>query len=234
MSDQPEQKNQKLGSQLLKGLVPDLLLSVVAPLLIYHLISPHMSASQALLLSGLVPIVRVGIDLLRKHRLNPLGALSVLSIALKIIVTLIFNNAQLTLISDSFIIGVHGILMLGSLFASKPLLLWLLENTLQKHAANQPQIGNLLNEAPRSSWMVITAIWGCTFLLECVINSMLVFSLPVESFLGVSAIVRYGLLGVAFLVTFLFGWIRRRLRQKGSETFSGQVSQGAIRPPVPR
>ncbi|GHO95093.1 hypothetical protein KSF_051410 [Reticulibacter mediterranei] len=216
----------------MNAMLPDLIFSVVAPVFIYRLALPHMSAVFALVLAGLAPVVRTGMSLVSRHRLNPLGILSLLTIGLKIFIALVFNDARWVLLSVSLIIGVHGVLLLVSLLTPRPLLLWLIENTLSRTPSNQQQPRHLLTEIPRSSWVTVTLIWGSALLLECGINSVLVVTLPVEQFLVVSPIVRYSLLGGILLGTLLFAWIRRRHQQKALRIPANQFSHEVNHPPV--
>jgi intracellular septation protein A len=224
----------QIRRQIVNAMLPDLIFSVIAPVFIYRLAVPHMSAVLALLLAGLVPVVRTGMSFVSRHRLNPLGILSLLTIGLKIFIALVFNDTRWMLLSVSLIIGVHGVLLLVSLLTPRPLLQWLVENTLSRTPSNQQLLQRLLEEIPRSSWVGITIIWGCALLLECGINSLLVMTLPVEQFLIVSPVVRYSLLGGVLLITLLFAWIRRRRRQKTLSMSSSQLSRDVIQPPVSR
>jgi intracellular septation protein A len=224
----------KLRQQILTALLPDLLVSIVAPILIYRLIVPYMSAPMALLFAGIAPVISVGMGLLRHRRLTPLGLLSLLTIALKIFLALALNNTRWMLVSVSLITGAHGVLLLASLLTPRPLLLWLVENTLSRNPAGQQQLRRLLDEAPRSAWVWVTAVWGVALLVECGVNSMLAMTLSVELFLVVSPVVRYGLLGGVLLGTLLFGWIRRRRKQKLLEATSSQLPQEVMHPPLSR
>jgi intracellular septation protein A len=234
MSDHLNTSFHQLRRHLVTAMLPDLIFSVIAPLLIYRLAAPHMSAVQALLCAGLAPVVRVAMSLMSRQRLNPVGILALLTIGLEIFMALVLNDTRWVLLSASLIIGVHGALLLVSLLTPRPLLLWLIENMLPRTSSNQQLLRRLLAEIPRSSWARVTAIWGCALLLECGVNSVLAMTLPVEQFLVVSSIVRYGLLGGTLLGTLLFAWIRRKNRQKVLQMSSSQVSQDVVHPPVSR
>jgi intracellular septation protein A len=234
MSDQPGMDFSHLRRRILLALLPDLVLSVVAPIFIYRLAAPYMSAPQALLLAGIAPLIPVGMSLWRHRRLNPIGVLSLLTIAIKILMALVFNDTRWMLVSVSLITGVHGVLMLASLLTPRPLLLWLVENTLSGTPAGRPLLQRLLNEAPRLSWVWVTAAWGLALLLECGVNVMLVLTLSVDLFLVISPLVRYGLLGGVLLGTLLFGWIRRRRKQKKLEASASQLAHEVTQTPISR
>lgn len=216
MSDQLKPDLQPSGRQIIIVLLPDILVSIVSPILLYRLAAPHMPVTFALLLAGTPPIMRLLIGLLRYRRLNPLSILSLLTIALKIFIALVLKESRLLLVSGSLITGVHGVLCLVSLLTPRPLLLWFIEGMLAKAPATSGRqyIQHLLAEVPRSVFTILTAVWGIILLLEVVVNSLLVFTLTIEQFMVISPIVRYGLLGGMLPGTLLFARIRRARSKK--------------------
>ncbi len=61
MSSRPEVR----WSQLRTAMLPDLLISLVGPVLIYRVAVSSLPATEALLLAGVLPLIRVGIGLIR-------------------------------------------------------------------------------------------------------------------------------------------------------------------------
>src|SRR5947207_13020007 len=121
MSDHSRLDFNQLRRQLLVVLLPDLIFSVVGPILIYRLAAPYMPATSALLLAGVSPIIRIGFSLLSQRRLNLIGVLSLVTIAVKIFTALVFHDTRWMLARVSLITGVHGLPMLVSLFFRRPL-----------------------------------------------------------------------------------------------------------------
>src|SRR5579875_2035125 len=108
MSERPGPDTGKIRTGLLSGALPDIIYSVIGPLLIYRLVSPYLPDTYALLLAGVLPLIRIGIGLLRHRGLNLPGIFSLLTIALKIFIALVFRDSRLILVSDSLITGVIG------------------------------------------------------------------------------------------------------------------------------
>lgn len=235
MSDHPRPDFHQLRRQILVALLPDLILSIVGPVLIYRLAIAYMPAPSALLLASVSPIIRIGIGLLRR-RLNPLGVLSLLTIALKIFMALVLQDTRWMLVSVSLITGTHGLLMLASLLSKRPLLLWVVESVLANapEASDQQPLRRLLQAAPRSSWTVVTAVLGVALLLECGVNILLASTLSVELFLVISPVVRYSLLGGALIGMLLFAWMRRSRKQKALEETSSQLPHETTHPSASR
>jgi intracellular septation protein A len=202
--------------RILTAFLPDLFYALIGPLLIYRLASPHMSATAALLLAGIPPLARVLMRLLRYRRFNPLSILSLLTIALKILIALISRDPRLLLLSGSLITGVHGVIFLASLFTTRPLLLWIVESVVAKVPTDPDQqlLRRWLESVPRSSFAVITAVWGVALLLDAVLNALLASTLAIEQFMLISPIARYSLLGGTVLGTLLVVWIRRSRKWK--------------------
>jgi hypothetical protein len=218
MSDAPRPDMSRLRAALLPdmsrlraALLPDLIIAVVGPLLIYRWAAPYLPATEALLLSGILPIVRVVWGLVQRHRLNVIGAAALLTIAVKVLVVLLFTDARLVLVSDSLITAVYGILMLASLLTDTPLIVRVIESLLA--GANAVQYQSLLarwqQPAARAAFRVITAVWGAGLLLECGVRVILALNVSIEQFLVLSPIVRYGFLGALALWTFLYMRVRR-------------------------
>ncbi|MGH2478430.1 MAG: VC0807 family protein [Ktedonobacteraceae bacterium] len=203
-------------NRLRAALLPDLLLSIVGPFLIYRLAAPQMGALIALLLAGVLPLIRVGISFTRSHRLNMLGALSLLTIALQLFVTVVFKDARMLLVGNSLTTACYGILLLASLLTSKPLLMRLIESVLANHPSDQSQqIMSRWQEAgTRASFTIITAVWGIGSLLEFGVCLILAFTLSIDRFLVISPLIHYGFLGLLLIWAFLFGRLRRRQQAK--------------------
>ncbi|HEY7417620.1 MAG TPA: VC0807 family protein [Ktedonobacteraceae bacterium] len=219
MSEQPGPDIGKIRTGLLSGVLPDIIYSVVGPLLVYRLLSPHLPDSYALLLASALPLFRIGSGLLRHRGLNLLSIFSLLTIALKIFIALVFQDSRLILVSDSLITGVIGFLMLISLFSAKPLLLRIIESVLVNapSAQNQQVMKRLQETSVRSRFTLITVVWGIGLLLECGARLTLALTLSTGQFLMISPIVHYGLLGVLVIWLFLFISLQRRRQRKSLE-----------------
>jgi hypothetical protein len=220
MSSRPEVR----WSQLRTAMLPDLLISLVGPVLIYRVAVSSLPATEALLLAGVLPLIRVGIGLIRSHRLNLIGVLSLLTVALKTLLALVLKDTRLILVSDSLITAVYGILLLASLRTSSPLLMRLIESVLVNAPSTQSQPFQQRASQPgtRSVLTIVTAVWGIGLLLECGVQVLLALTLTVEQVLLISPIVRYGVLAILLLWAIFFA---RRRRSRRSSTPEGVSSK---------
>ncbi len=221
-------------SKLRMALLPDLIYSIAGPFLIYRLVVSYVPVTTALLLAGVLPFIRIGIGLLRRHRLNLLSAFSLLTIALKIFSALVFKDSRLVLVGDSLITGVFGALMLASLVTRTPLALRLLRSILANASSAQSQqlTWHRQEGDTRSFFTIVTVVVGSGLLLEFAVRLFLAFTLPVEQFLVISPIVRYGFLGLILLCLLLSVRQRRRRQKQKLERSPQQQAQEASHTPI--
>ncbi len=232
----PDQSGLSRGSQpttrqgLRASLLPDLIYTMIGPFVLYQLLSPHMPATYALLLAGVLPAARTVIGLVRSRRLNPLGVLSLLTIALNIFSGLVFKDARLQLLSSSLPEACIGLLTLASLLTPKPLLTRLTEylragaSPEQRERFKGPS-GFKERRGMRSFFKLLTAIWGVGLLLEFALHALLIYTLTIEQMMLIGPILSYGFLGgLILLTTLLFKRLRRNTSQKMLEEVSAERS----------
>jgi hypothetical protein len=107
----------------LQGLAIIAVFDIAGPLLTYILLrSAGLSAVLALVLSGIFPALGVGINLARRRRADSIGLLVLAGIVVGMIVGLVSGNARLVLVEGSVPTAVFGLLCLGSLWTSRPLI----------------------------------------------------------------------------------------------------------------
>lgn len=208
----PDYSASSASHPLRVALWTNLLFMTVFPIIIFHVASPYLSQVEALLLAAVPPVLRTLTGLLRSGRLNFLGVLALVSIGIKLIGGLAFQSTQVVLVSDSLITGVYGLLLLASLPLGKPLLLLLMQNmlTMTPSAQQEHLMKRWQTPGARSFFTLLTALLGAGLLLELVVRTLLVFTVPVDQFLVLSPLIRYGLFGVMALVAFGMAWQRRR------------------------
>jgi len=200
------------------SLLPMILYTAVLPYVIFRLASPHMSTVTALLLAAVPPAFVTVLGLVRQRRFNLLGSLALVGISVKLMSALFFRDVRLVLLSDSLMIGVYGLLMLGSLIVQKPLLLMLARNALAgAPPAERAQLEQRWLARGRSGFTFITALWGTGLLLAFLVNVGLVYSLTVAQFVLVGPLVHYSMFGLLIVVSQAYGFLRRRKKPETSK-----------------
>jgi len=178
----------------LRGMAPSILVNGVLTLLAYQvLVGRHLSSVTALMLTALIPAAWTVGSVARTRRVDALGALSLIFIALGLVASLISGNARFILIKESFLTGLFGLVFLGSFLLPRPLMFYFGRQFAT--GGDPPRIarweGLWQYESFRHGNRVMTAVWGIGFVLEAAARVALVFVLSVSVFLVVSPIVAY-------------------------------------------
>jgi hypothetical protein len=183
----------------LRRLAPNLIVAGVFPVLGYALLRPHVSSDAVGLAIVLVfPVAEIVVERLRHGRLEPVGMIALVGISLGLIGALVFNgDATLLKVRESIITGIFGGICLASLLASRPMMFYLGRTFA---TGGDPQRVAEFNEVwdlptvPRR-FRVVTAVWGVGLVGEAVFRTVLALSIPTQSFLVISQIVNWTVLG---------------------------------------
>src|SRR5579862_2691102 len=93
------------------------------PLVLYQVLRSHgASEVKALVISGIFPALGVLLTVVRHRRIDAIGALVLLGIAVGSILGLASGSARLVLIEGSVPTGIFGVVCLASLWSSRPLI----------------------------------------------------------------------------------------------------------------
>jgi hypothetical protein len=188
---------------LLQHVVPTLLVNGVAPFLVYTLLHAHMSQLHALMVTALVPLADGIVGLVRQRRINAFGALVFLSLVLSSLLVLVGGSPRLILVRESALSGLFGVLMLLSLFWPQPLVYYLARHFVAPSASAGWHTFQRAATSPRfrSFLRLLTVIWGLVTVLDAGLNTYLAFHLSVGTFLAVTPLARYGMMGGTFVWT---------------------------------
>ncbi|KAF0696451.1 Aste57867_12792 [Aphanomyces stellatus] len=161
-------------------------LNILAPLVIYSLLSSHMSDVSALLLSGIPPALDTFAYIYRERRVDIISGLSVTSIVLGAVVAAITNDARVLLVKDSlFTIG-FGVAFFVSITCAKEDLIWTYNRTFRGPDAKDDLDAKYQLPHVRSSSHFLCKVWGTGLLMEAVVRIVLIYSIPVSSMVYVS------------------------------------------------
>jgi hypothetical protein len=161
-----------------------LLLDVAIPLGAYYLMQ-HLGFSlmTSLVVSGLVPCVRVVWGAIRDRRIEGL-ALAVLTLTVvSIPVALIAGSPKLMLAKEAVGTGALGIWMIVSARISRPAMADGVRPFMAKSVGSSAAWDELVVDSARfrACLNAITMVWGVGFLVECVARVTLVCLLPVHA-----------------------------------------------------
>lgn len=210
----------------MRGLAPSILVNAGLTLAAYQvLVNQHVATVTALILCALIPAAWTVGSVARTRRVDALGVLSLIFIALGILASLIAGNAQFILIKESFLTGLFGLVFLGSFLLPRPLTF---SFGRQFATGGDPHRiahweGLWLYPSFRHTQRVMTAVWGIGFVLEATARVALVFVLPISAFLLVSPLLAYGVLVGLIFWTIRYG---RTMARRGRALAAEQHAPG--------
>jgi len=199
-ADQPQQAAAG-GSMVpsLRLLAPNLLVAGVLPVIGYALLRPHVSSdATALALVLIFPVAEIVFERWKRGRFEPIGIIALIGITLGLIGALAFNgDATLLKVRESAITGVFGIVCLLSLAAPRPAMFYM--GRLFATAGDPARMAEFdevweLPTVPRR-FRFVTLVWGVGLVGEAAFRTVLALSIPTQSFLIVSQIVNWAVLG---------------------------------------
>ena len=186
---------------------------VAGPLVAYSLLRhAGLSAVMALVLSGIFPALGVLAGYLRDRRLDAIGVLVLLGIAVGTVLGLVSGSARLVLLEGSVPTAVFGLVCLASLRSARPLIYrFALEFTGPDTAQGREFQSLWQHEGFRHVFRVLTAAWGATYVLEAIARVVIVEHTSTGTALAISKIMPYVVAAVLMGWTVLYGqWSKRR------------------------
>ncbi|EFH85838.1 VC0807 family protein [Ktedonobacter racemifer] len=172
---------------------------------------------NALLLAAISPASGSLIELVRKRRLSLIGSFALVGIAVKLLSALLFNDARLVLISHSLMVGVFGLLMLGSVLIGKPVLLVLIKSGLgERSQVQKAQLErSFQSSGAHRRFMLLTTAWGMALLLMLIICVILTYTLPIAQVILLKPVIDYGIIAalIAGSLTFRSILVARKRQQ---------------------
>lgn len=207
-----------------QSLAPIALFDIAAPLVAYSLLrSSGSSAATALVIAGVFPAFGVALAARRSRRLDAIGAVVLVGIAVGSLIGLATGNTRLLLLKGSLPTAVFGVLCLASLWSSRPLIF---RFALEFKGADTPkgrQFADLWRYAGfRHPFRVITAVWGVVYLAEAAARIVVVETTSTGIALSISKAMPFAVTGL------LVGWMAlygQRAKRKGER--AGQVARDA-------
>jgi intracellular septation protein A len=196
----------------LRSIAIIVIFDVGGPLLAYGLLRAHgFSAVTALILSGVLPAVGVGIGAVQHRRIDVIGVLVLAGIAVGTVLGLITHNAHLVLIEGSVPTALFGVACLASLSMQRPLIYaFALEFAGRDSAQGREMIG--MWQYPRFQHVlrVMTVVWGVGYLVEAAIRVVIVEHTSTGTALASSKILPFVFAAVLIAWTVGYGRYQRR------------------------
>ncbi|HXZ02820.1 MAG TPA: VC0807 family protein [Stellaceae bacterium] len=191
-----------------KLMLPTLAFDVAMPVVAFNVLTrAGVSTLLALVAGGIFPAINNLRVWASSRRLEPLGLIVMSFLAIGTATSLISGSVFFALIKDSFLTAAFGLLCLGSLFAERPLMFYVIR---QFAAGNDParllwwnglwQLADF-----RAAQRLVTLVWGAAYLVEALLRVGFALTLSPAEVVAISPVMAFGAL-IA-----LIAWTRRYL-----------------------
>lgn len=113
------------GAPTFRGLLPTLVIDAALPAIAYQILTRHgVSALAALIAGAIFPAAHIVRGFAQTRRLDLIGAIVLLFIAVGTISSLISGNVLFILIKESMVTAAFGIVCISSLLWKRPLMFY--------------------------------------------------------------------------------------------------------------
>lgn len=199
------------------GVITSFLADMVLPLALYYgLRAFGVNQWLALVLGGVLPVVRLGYTLVTQRRLETMSACTLTVVVCGTAIAMLTGDVRLLLARESYLTGLLGIWILGTLFfAARPFVFTVTIKMLPPRTS-----ADWLRDWHRSPefrrvMRLMTIFWGSSFLLDAVARVVMAYTLPVDVVPIASAVLLAVLLSTIVQWSKAYG--KRRLRAAAAQ-----------------
>ncbi|MFZ1992753.1 MAG: VC0807 family protein [Solirubrobacteraceae bacterium] len=181
-----------------------LLLGLLLPLVAYTLIRAAIgSATGALAITEGVAAAWLLIVAVARRRVDPVAALSTVTVAIALAVYALTGGDPLALkLRRGAVTGTIGIAALASIAIGRPLLIAVAQHVAKINPERQPEIEAKLSDPQRRRVLtILTAIIGTTFTVDGATQIALALVVPTGRFVADSTAVRIAVFGTGLVLT---------------------------------
>jgi intracellular septation protein A len=192
----------------------ELLVNFIGPFLIFRFARRDLGDVNALIASSAPPIAWSLVEFLRRRRVDALSILVLAGIALSLLAFLGGGSVRFLQLREKLVTVLIGLVFLGSAAIGRPLIYQLARASIHRRSPSEAGEFEALRDNAyfRRTMMIMTLVWGFGLVLEAAVSALLVFRLPIQTYLLVGPIVGYGTMGALTAWTF---WYARRTRRIG-------------------
>ena len=160
----------------LRAMVPDLVIDGALPAIAYQVLTHYgVSAVPALTAGAIFPVANIMRKFIATRRLDLIGAIVLLFIAIGVVASLISGNVLFVLIKESFITGLVGLLFLSSFLWHRPIIFYLGRQFSARRRSRATGVVEWLMAARALSAddAHLTVVWGVGYVLEAIVRVVL-------------------------------------------------------------
>jgi hypothetical protein len=219
------------GATIAIGWIVTIVFNIALPILTYNVLADHgIGQVPALLISGVWPVCELAYKLIRERTVDEFSMIVLVFVAVGVISMLAFNSPRLVLVKESAGLGLFGLVLLGSLFASRPLMFYFGRRFATGGDPVRIVWWNGLWEYPsfRRGQRILTTVWGLALAGTAAVCIALTYALSVSTMVVVTNVAPYVVFGLLIAGTTWYGRRAQRLRQ---EHLANQVAGSRLQHP---
>ena len=212
------QQDTAAGEQISRANFPyrQFILGALVPISFYYVFHRFEHPLAGALLAIGWSISLLGITYWRSRRIELFPGLAIPIIAIELVGTLITRNPAFYLASAAIENALWGLVFLGSILISRPLIQVFAE--LLNPGLGSQEFLDQLKLSPqlyRSAWQIITAAWGVVALSKAIILAFSQLWLPIETFLIVRTASGIPVMVLMLVLSYRFpGWYWERAMER--------------------
>ncbi|HJP75337.1 MAG TPA: VC0807 family protein [Pseudonocardiaceae bacterium] len=191
--------------------VVSFLVDMVVPLgLYYGLRAFGVNQWLALVIGGILPITRVGYTLITARKLETLSVCTLSVVVCGTAIALLTGDVRLLLARESYLTGVLGFWILGTMFTRTPFIFTVITKMLPEQTAKSWRDDWGRSPEFRRVMRLLTVCWGVAFLIDALARVVMAYTLPVDVVPIVSSVL------LAVMLTAVVEWSKaygRRLHR---------------------
>jgi hypothetical protein len=194
---------------LVRRVVPKLALSIVAPLVVYLLVRPHVPSETVALAIGMaIPVLVTLAQFVLRRELDPTGCIAVLGFGIALSLAVLSGGDPLVLkLHDSVVTGPLGVLCLLSVAVGRPVLGLVKRAVVRRKGGGTTQ--RVDAAAERRGLSALTAVVGGTLVIHAGLILGLALTMPTATFLAVGRPIGWVVIAAGAATTL---WLSGRLR----------------------
>jgi hypothetical protein len=185
------------------GFALEVLVNAVLPFIIYSLTDKRLGDVGALIASSVPPIAWSIVQFVRSRTVDALSVLVVIGIALSLLALWGGGGAKFLQLRENLVTGAIGLVFLGSVAIGRPLIYYLARAGMRRRgdSSELADFENLRDNAYfKRTMRVMTLVWGFGLVLRTALAAILVFSVPIPTYLAIHPVLGYATMGA------LAGW----------------------------
>ena len=190
----------------------EILVNGVLPFVIYMAADKQLGDVGALIASSVPPIAWSVYQFVHSRRVDALSLLIITGIILSMLALLGGGGAKFLQLRENLVTGVIGMIFLGSVLVRRPLIYYLARAGIMRNPPDEAESFDAMRESAvfKHTMLVLTLVWGFGLVARTAVACVLVFSVPIPTYLALSPVLGYASMGG--LAGFTVLYVRRRRR----------------------